>query len=569
MHKTLWSQQELAMAKCLALPYKEDDSTIIARIETTTKTALTEFLNLSFVKVMTHPSEASFREELLQTIEQKYIKLFEGFKKKMLPELGYQDLLWDHQKQGLCDTYFKSVNLLAWEMRTGKTNTAISISKLHKIRRTLIICPNVAKWTWFFDLTNTDPKKGRVITKFNELYFSVLDSSKSKTVKAFQEHFIIINFEAIEKHLAYLLRLPIGHVIVDEAHYIKNFNSARYKNVAKVVDHNPEARITMLTGTPIANRVNDLFAYLKLAKHPLATNYAQFLRDFSQSSTGRGGEVKITGVKNANDLWMKMSNFMLRKRQADCFDIPAKNFSQVWFELDDYKEEYDAAVRELLEQSGRSNLDSCIHSINIVVAKSKIKGIIEQAEMIISEGKKVCIYSSYKEPLAMLQEHFGKRCVKVDGSVTDASEKQRRRDEFTNNPEVDCFLGNMQAAGIAIDLSISNDMLFTNFPLSPGHISQSMERLTNGNKQEIVNIWYMMCRESIDEHLFSLVAEKVADANAVIDNAQVSMEYINVQEVLIKQLREQYNIPVKNGEAQINESSQGAGAELAVSDGGK
>jgi SWI/SNF-related matrix-associated actin-dependent regulator of chromatin subfamily A-like protein 1 len=567
MHKTLWSAQELALAKCMALPYNEDDSTIIARIETTTKIALIEFLNISFVRVMTHPSEESFRNELLQTIDQKYQKIFDGFIKKILPELGYQDLLWQHQKQGLCDTYFKQVNLLAWEMRTGKTNTAISISKLHKVRRTIIIVPNVAKWTWFFDLTNTDPKKGRVITQFHELYFSILDSNKSKTVKAFEERFIIINFEAIEKHLAHILSLPIGHIIIDEAHYIKNFNSARYKNVAKVVDANPTAKITMLTGTPIANRVNDLFAYLKLGKHPLAANYALFLRDFSQSSQGRGNEIKITGVKNANDLWMKLSNFMLRKRQADCFDIPPKNFSQVWFELDDYKEEYDIAVRELLERDGKSNLDSCIHSINIVVAKSKIKGIIEQAEMIISEGKKVCIYSSYKEPLAMLMEHFGKRCVKVDGSVTDASEKQRRRDEFTRNEEVVVFLGNMQAAGIAIDLSISNDMMFTNFPLSPGHISQSMERLTNGNKQEIVNIWYMMCRDSIDEHLFSLVAEKTADANAVIDNKQTSMEYVNVQEVLIKRLREQYNIPIKNGETEINQGSQTADREPALSDG--
>lgn len=548
MHKVLWSQQELALATCLALPFDMQESTITAKIATTTKTALLEFISVSFPRVMTHPSQADFRDALLKRIDETYVRLFEGFSAQKLVKLGYQDLLWEHQRQGLCDTFAKKVNLLAWEMRTGKTLTAASISKLHDIKRTLIVVPNVAKWTWFFDLTNTDPKAGRVVSQFNELYFSVLDSNKAKTIRAFQERFVIINFEAVEKHMKHLLSLPIGHIIIDEVHYIKNTNALRFKNLVKVIDHNPDTRITMLTGTPIKNRVNDLYAYLKIANHPLGKNYSQFLKDYSESSKGRGTEVKITGVKNTQDLWRKMSNFMLRKRQADCFDIPPKMFSQVWFELDDYQEEYDKVVKEMLESTVKSNLDSSIHSMNIVVAKSKVKGIIEHAELIIAEGKKVCIYSSYKEPLRMLEEYFGIRCVKVDGSVSDAAEKQRRRNEFTNNPEVEVFLGNMAAAGIAIDLSVSNDMIFTNFPLSPGDITQSMERLTNGNKNEIVNIWYMMCRDSIDVDLFELVAEKTADANAVIDNKQTSMEYVNVQEVLIKRLREKYNVAeVVNG----------------------
>lgn len=547
MHKLLWSPQELSLATCMALPFNGETSVITAEFKTTTKTALLEFLKVAFPRVMTHPMEEPFKIELLQRIEEAYQKLSDGFMEKVLPVLGYEDLLWHHQKQGLCDTYFKLVNLLAWEMRTGKTFTAASISKIHQIRRTLIVVPNSAKWTWYFDLTNDDPKKGRVVTKFNELYFSILDSRQSRTVMAFQERFIIVNFETVEKYMEHLLSSPIGHIIIDEAHYIKNFNSKRYKNLKKVIDANEGTRITMLTGTPIKNRVNDMFAYLKIAQHPLASNYAEFLRTYTESTKGRGAEIKITGVKNSEDLWRRMSNFMLRKRQADCFDIPPKNYAQVWFELDDYKEEYEAVVKEMLENTVKSNLDSSIHSMNIVVAKSKIKGIIEHAELIINEGKKVCIYSSYKEPLRMLEEHFGKRCVKVDGSVNDAAEKQRRRDEFTRNPEVEVFLGNMQAAGIAIDLSVSNDMIFTNFPLSPGDIAQSMERLTNGNKKEIVNIWYMMCRNSIDEDLFELVAEKTADANAVVDNAQTSMEYVNVADVLFRRLREKYGKEVESG----------------------
>lgn len=545
LHKTLWSTQELALASCMALPFDAEKSTIVAKIDTTTKTALLEFLKIAFVRVMESPQEEVFRTNLLNGIDAAYVNLYELFKEKHLHKLGYEDKLWQHQKEVLCDTFNKQINLLAWEMRVGKSYAAASISKIHAIKRTIIIAPNVAKWGWYFDLTNTDTTKGIAVTQFNELYFSILDSNNAKTIKAFQERFVIINFEAIPKHLDHLLKYPVGHIIIDEVHYIKNFNSSRYKNVGKLIEANPDAKVTMLTGTPQVNRVNDLYSYLKIGKHPLATNYAGFLRDFAQSSKGRGKELKITGVKNSEDLWRKMSNFMLRKRQADCFDIPPKTFTQIWFELDDYMDEYNAIVQEILETTGKSNLDSFIHSINIVVSKSKIKGVIEIAEDMISQGKKVCLYGSYKEPLQMLEAHFGKRCVKVDGSVTDAAEKQRRKMEFTHNPEVVCFLGNMKAAGVAIDLSVSDDIIFLNFPLSPGDISQSMERLTNGNKKKRVNVHYTMCKESIDEDLFQLVAEKTADANAVIDNKQTSMEYVNVSETVIKHLREKFKIPEK------------------------
>lgn len=548
MHKKLWDDQALALAKCFWFDIDTTMSTITADLEMTTKTSLLEFFNVAFPRIMTHPSEEAFKNGLLMTIDKIYLDMIHAFSINMLPQLGYQDKLYSHQTEALFEMRNKRAILLAFEMGTGKTKISGSVSKMHKIRRTIIICPSIVKWNWFNDLADD-------ITGFNPMYFTILDSKESKTIKAFQERFVIVNFESAEKHMKHILSLPIGHVIVDEAHGVKNHNSKRYKILKHILDHNPEARVTLATGTPIKNRVNDMFAYLKLVKHPLGENYTQFLRDYTISQKGRGSQTKITGAKNTNDLWVKMSNFMLRKKLEDCVDLPDKIYNRLYFDLDDYSDEYDNAVREALENSGKTQLSSSIHTINIVTAKSKLNGIIEMAENILESGEKVTIFSSYKEPLNILRDHFKDRCVLIDGSVP-SHERGVLVEKFKTDENCTVFLGNMAAAGVGINLVSSSNMILTNFPLTPSELYQTIARLHRIGQKKKVNIWYTICRNTIDENLFNLIAQKAMDANAVVDNTNIDTEYTNIQDVLFKELREKYNIQEVRDEAtevEVNE----------------
>jgi len=344
-------------------------------------------------------------------------------------------------------------------------------------------------------------------------------------------------------------------ILVSNCHQIKNVNTSRFKVVRHIMDKNPDARITLLSGTPIKNRVNDMFAYLKIIGHPLGANYTQFLREYTISQKGRGGD-KITGAKNTNDLWVKMSNFMLRKRLDDCVDLPDKIYNRIYFELEDYQKEYDEAVYEALENSGKTQLSSSVHTINIVTAKSKLKGIIELAENILENGEKVTIFSSYKEPLRILEQHFKDKCVLIDGSVP-SHERGVLVEKFKNDDECCVFLGNMAAAGVGINLVSSSNMILTNFPLTPSELYQTIARLHRIGQTKKVNIWYTICKDTIDENLFNLIAQKAMDANAVVDNLTVDTEYSNIQDVLFKELREKYNIPeVKNEAAEVIVSEQ-------------
>ena len=532
MHKKLFAPEELALARCLWLEYNEEKSIVYADLLTTTDKALNEFLKAAFRNFMHNDDAKLFRDKFFVEVRQKYDIIFSDIYSTILTRAPYHEKLFQHQRHALATMAHKKYNLLSFEMGLGKTLTSATHSMIHKLKRTVVICPALVKWNWYRDLT--DKRWG-----FNELYFTILDASKRRTVTAFQERFVILNYEMVDRYHDYLLSQQIDHVIIDECRYIKNHNSARFKAIKKLLEKCPDARVTYLSGTPIKNRVNDAFAYFKLIGHPLGENYTQFLREYTQASQTRGGALRITGGKNLQDLWSKMSNFMIRRTKKECLDLPDKIITKLRFELSDYRDEYNKIIKEMAEQKDISNLHSCLHSLNIVVAKSKIPGIIEHAENILEQGEKVVIYSGYKEPLEMLKAHFGKRCVKIDGSVP-SYERDKLIQKFLREDDCTVFLGNMIAGGIGINLVNASNMITTNFPLTPPELWQAEDRLHRIGQNKSVNIFYTVCEDTIDDHLDALIADKAGDINQLIDRGKEAIDYGGIPEMLYKKLMESY-----------------------------
>jgi SNF2 family DNA or RNA helicase len=182
-----------------------------------------------------------------------------------------------------------------------------------------------------------------------------------------------------------------------------------------------------------------------------------------------------------------------------------------------------------------SSLTGNIHSLNIITSKAKIHGIKELAETILETGKKVVIFGSYKEPLNELEAYFGKKCVKIDGSV-DSWMRDQLVQRFHNDPEVTVFLGNMKAAGVGINLTNASDVIYLNFPLSPADLYQSMDRLDRIGQVSCVNVHYTFCEDSIDDDIYDLIVDKEKDIVALIDQGREVMFRENIVETLMKKI---------------------------------
>lgn len=507
--KEFWHSSEIILAQCFNFDINIDTNIIVADLRSTSKRSLFEFIKLSFKHFSESPLSEGERNDFYAEVQQIYQRIHDEVEPVVAAALPYYDRMYKHQKDGIIDTYYKKHNLFAYEQRLGKTLMAASISKVHKIGCTLIVCPNNVKYTWYRQLTDT--------FGFNQLYFTILDASKKRTIRAFSERFVVINYDILGKYMEELLTRDIGHIIIDECHRAKNKGTSIFKNLSKIAEHFPEARISLLSGTPVKNRVDDVFAYLKLTGHKLGNNYKKFMEEYTIRSVGRFSKVK--GGRNLQDLYVKLSNFMIRKTQAECLDLPEKIYMSYRYELDDYRTDYDKVIEELSMQQEQSSLSGSIHSLNIITSRSKMKGVQEIAEGIIEEGKKVVIFTGYKVPIGILEEYFGGRCAKIVGGMS-AFDRDKSVERFWKDETCQVLLANTKAGGEGIDLSVASDIIMCDFPLTPSELAQATNRCTNPGKREAVAIHYTIANDSIDEILYELLSDKSRDINALIDQGR-------------------------------------------------
>jgi SWI/SNF-related matrix-associated actin-dependent regulator 1 of chromatin subfamily A len=368
----------------------------------------------------------------------------------------------------------------------------------------------------------------------------ILDANKGKIMEGFfgQEHFMIVNYDLLNKFSKRIENFMPGHVIIDESHRWKGYGATkRFANIKKLVTGFPDAKFTFLSGTPVPNRINDIFGCLNVSDHAEGRVYKEFEERHLIKQ-----DAKIVGAKDLDILYAKLGNFMIRKTKENCgFKFPPQLVEKIFYSPEDYRPEYDRIIQEMIDQGKDiSNIQSYLTSLNRLVSISKTKNVIELIEDMVEEGRKPLIFSNFIEPLNILSRHF-KSFVRIDGS-TKAWERDVVNKRFQNDPKVEGFLGQIEAASEAIDLSASSDVILLDIPFTPRPIEQAKERASKEGKEETINIYFIMAQDSIDEYLFDMVASKAVDINTLIDRGpQATVDYENIPMKLYKKLTEKSN----------------------------
>lgn len=540
--KLAWSDEDAFIASCLDITLDEHNCHIID-VRVVCRKAMKFYLDSVFRQYFTTELYSSFKNQVYSWLKGMYIQVMNDFMTDYYPKAGLPvgKHLFQHQKDTLAQSINKPHNLWALEMGMGKTLTAATLSKITQCRRTIIISPTLVKWNWYEDMTKH--------WGFNPLYWSILDAKPSKCIKAFQERFVVVNFEMVEKHMDYLLRDEINHIIIDEAHMLKNPKSLRSKATAKLISKSNNPRITYLTGTPVPNRINDMFSYLKMSGHSLGKNYAEFERNYLIKVGSRGG--KIIGSKNLEDLRGKMSNFMIRLKSDDCLDLPPMLITNYYFEANELTDEYATELEHLKEkkvlydtlhghekQKMNAEIKNNIHTLNRLVATSKVNSLKLIIEQLIEEGEKVVVFCSYKDPINQLENLFPRNSVKIDGSVA-SHKRQELINRFIDDDNCNVFLGNMAAAGIGINLVNAKYVFMMNFPFTPDKITQAQKRLHRPGQKSTVHVGYTIAKGTIDEHILDLMSEKAIDIDNLIDSeSNTNIDYGSLPMMLFRKLLE-------------------------------
>jgi SWI/SNF-related matrix-associated actin-dependent regulator of chromatin subfamily A-like protein 1 len=464
--------------------------------------------------------------KIAEQLKTMYAKLYKYFGNKLhsMFDLNGRKLR-HHQIDTLMFACTNKYALAALDQGTGKTITTIMKSRYKNLYPTLIVCEASAKDNW---VTSLSEQWG-----FNSFEFTVVYSQRRHFIQALNEKFIIINYDLLHRSVDYLISKGIKHIILDECQRVKSTKTQRYKAVRKIVKALPDAHITFASGTPNTNRADDFFAYLKLANHPLGNNKLKFDLKFLEKEG-----FKIKGAKNIPILRREMANFMVRYRLEDCWDMPKKNYILYSVKGDgEWLEEYEKEIKRICEEEVRTRqqLENNIHSLNRIISLAKVSIIKETIDNLIEAGKKAVVFGSYTAPLQEVYKLYPSAAY-IDGSVG----TEKRGDiirRFRNDERCKVFIGNMRAAGTSIELQNASDVLFLNWAFVPTDFAQAVSRVYRAGQEKPVNIYTILVKDTIDEHIWKLMGNKMEDIDKIIDGKPYNMKKEDIFESIYKYIR--------------------------------
>ena len=410
----------------------------------------------------------------------------------------------EHQKDAIQKLCENKKFILADDMGLGKTTSTIIASLETGAKKVLIVCPASLKINW-----------QREIENYTDRTTSIIEGKKWEDAD-----FVIINYDIIKnfhdekkKSESIILNSKFDLVIIDEAHYIQNKQAQRTKLINDLVKNID--RLWLLTGTPITSRPINYFNLLNLIESPVALNWMAYVKRYCngyQFKAGRRKVWNVSGASNLEELRDRTQPLVLRRLKENVLDLPEKIITPVYLRLK--SKEYESLMGDYYawyDKGGEANSMTLqftkLTQVRQCISQEKVSSTIELCENIIEQGKKVIVFTNFTRSLEMILEHFGKKAVRLDGSMSQ-KDRQVSVDRFQNDENVMVFVGNIKAAGTGLTLTAGEAVVMNDLSFLPSDHSQAEDRAYRFGQKNNVLVYYPLYENTIEGIIYDILRKK-------------------------------------------------------------
>lgn len=428
----------------------------------------------------------------------------------------------EHQKEAIQKLVENKKFILADDMGLGKTTSTIIAALETGAKKVLIVCPASLKINW-----------QREIQNYSERTISIIEGKKWEDAE-----FVIINYDIIKnfhdeknKKESIILNSKFDLVVIDEAHYIQNKQAQRTKLINDLV--RSIERLWLLTGTPITSRPINYFNLLNLIESPVANNWMAYVKRYCNGYQFKAGPRKVwnvSGASNLEELRERTAPQVLRRLKENVLDLPDKIITPVYLRLKSrlYEElmgDYYAWYDKGGDADSLTLQFTKLTKVRQIIAEEKIASTIELCENIIEQNKKVIVFTNFTRSLEMLLEHFGKKAVRLDGSMSQR-ERQESVDKFQNDENVMVFVGNIKAAGTGITLTAGEAVIMNDLSFLPSDHSQAEDRAYRYGQKNNVLVYYPLFENTIEGIVYDILRKKKDIFETVMGDKQDTGEFV-------------------------------------------
>lgn len=439
--------------------------------------------------------------------------------------------LYPYQQEGVLHLAFTERALLGDEMGLGKTVQAVAacelLRRLRGIERVLVVSPVSLKAEW-----------EEQIEKFTGLPARIILGPRAARLRQYRERsfFYLTNYEQVLADGDDVQRLIAPDVVIlDEAQRIKNWRTRTAQAVKRL-----ESRYAfVLTGTPLENRIDDVYSILQFLDPALLGPLFRFNRDFYELDD-RGRPV---GYRNLGELNRRLKPVLLRRRKDEVEDqLPGRTVNTYFVAMAAEQaaryEEYNARVARLLAVTKRRPLTAaefeklqrwlaCMRMLcdtpyildpdcRVCPKLGELEEIL--AERLADDGRKVLVFSEWERMLELVRELAGEMGVGFawhTGSVPQGKRREEIR-RFKTDPDCRLFLST-DAGSVGLNLQAASVVVNLDLPWNPARLEQRIARAWRKHQPRSVQVVNLVTEHSIEHRMLHVLAGKQALAEGVLD----------------------------------------------------
>lgn len=467
--------------------------------------------------------------------------------------ISLKKILRSYQKTGyrwlrtLADYGFGGI--LADDMGLGKTLQMITFllsieeeqKKEEKGPLALIVCPASLVYNWENELERFAPQLSKMVITGDRI------TRRAKMEEGSQAKIWITSFDLLRRDIEeYDGKVFYCHII-DEAQFIKNHNTQIAKASKKIISKMRFA----LTGTPMENKLSELWSIFDFLMPDYLYSYSKFKKEFEYPIVQNKDE------KSMKRLHKMIAPFLLRRVKKEVLkELPDKVEQIVYTKLEgEQRKIYAANANKLANHLKRQTLEQYKENkIEILAELTKLRQICcapqlcyedysgEQAKIetalelvrnAVDGGHKVLIFSQFKQLLEIVEERLkksGYSYYKLTGST-----KKEKRIEYVqefNSNQIPVFLISLKAGGTGLNLTAADIVIHLDPWWNVAAQNQATDRAHRIGQKSTVTVFNLIAKDTIEEKIIKMQEVKKDLTEQVLEKGELIAEFLTKDQIL-------------------------------------
>ena len=427
-------------------------------------------------------SKAGLPEELIAQIEAMQIDL-----------TGLKATLRSYQDFGVRYAVHQKRTLLGDEMGLGKTIQAIAAMVAMKAagkHHFMVVCPASVLINWC-----------REIQKFSDMEVTKIHGADEAALLHWRENgdIAVTTFESISR-----FELPekfkFDFLVVDEAHYVKNPEAQRTVAMQKLLAKTDG--VLYMSGTPLVNRVDEMCFLVSCLQPQLNAR----LEQLKLVSTAEQFRSELSGV------------YLRRVREDVLTELPELIEKEQWCELGSVERKI---YREAVESGNLMAIRQVSWQVPELKDSSKAMRLWEICENAKEQGRKVIVFSFFRNTLQKVCTLLGDRCSQIISGDISPAVRQEIVDKFNAAEPGAVLVSQVQAGGTGLNIQAASVVVFCEPQLTPAIENQAIARAYRMGQTRDVLVYRLLADETIDERMLEILSTKQKEFDAFAEDSVI------------------------------------------------